>query len=190
MKKKILVSIFAVAAVTLLVFSLSGAWFTDQVILPGNTVSTSNFSIAAGLESAPITVTGLEPGGPWVNAGYIRVLNDGNYNAKWRMGLGNVADTSNMKGKIEVRCIMNPDDAHRGSYGPANQQLFDVWIYSIESWNDIAVCNDAVWPFTPGADAWYLLQVKLDASADNTMMNSTYSADIYFGATQYINPGW
>lgn len=194
MRRKIIVVLLAATLAAVMVIGLTGAWFT----VPGfkavsGTGGTNNVGLSALGSSTALSFSNLEPGGEYVTAGYVHITNTGDYNLKFRGGLFDVKDVKGLKNKVEVKCTMNPT-GYGGSYGPPNKVLFDVWLYQLEDWtNGYILCDQttaAGWPFTPGADIWYKLEVKLDNSAGNTMLDATYSADLWFGGTQWINPGW
>ena len=190
MKKKVFILTLALAATALFAMAWTGAYFTGSAETTGHKVTTGPLTISAW--SDIFNVQNLEPGAGYVNAGYVHVSNDGKYDMKWRMGLNNISDPANLASKVEVKCTLNPDEGHKGNYGPNGSVVWDCWLSQLDGWNNIAVCDSSVAadPFKPGNDAWYLIQVKLDASAGNALQNATYKADIAFGATQWINPGW
>ena len=189
MKKKIFLLALVLAATTLFAMTWTGAYFTGSAETTGHKVTTGDLTIYAWSDT--FNVQNLEPGAAYVNAGYVYVRNDGDYDMKWRMGMSSVTDSKGLASKVEVKCTLNPDVSHQGSYGPASSIVWDCWLSQLTGWNNIAVCDGTVaTPFIPGADAWYLIQVKLDASAGNALQNATYTANMAFGSTQWINTGW
>ena len=188
MKKKVLILTLAMAATALFAMAWTGAYFTGSAETTGHKVTTGDLTIYAW--SNTFNVQNLEPGADYVTAGYVYVKNDGDYDMKWRMGLKDISDPAGLASKVRVKCTLNPTD-HVGNYGLAGSVVWDCWLSQLAGWNGIAVCDSSVaTPFTPGADAWYLIQVKLDSTAGNALQNATYTANIAFGATQWINPGW
>lgn len=192
MRRKIIVMLLAATLAAALVIGLTGAWFTvpDQT-LGRAYVAGGNVGLAV-TSTGSFNVSSLEPGGPYQTLGFVHVVNNGSLDLKWRMGLGNISDPNGIAGKLEVKGTLNPSDAPAwGSIGPHDSMVWDTWASQLAGWNNIAVWESpTAYAFTAGADSWYKIEVKLDATADNSMQNATYAADLVFGATQYSNPSW
>ena len=78
----------------------TGAWFSDQVSLENNSITTGNIDLVVSdvVKSNPT----LEPGGDYQELLRFCVKNGGSYNMKWRGSLRNVDSPGGMGDKILI----------------------------------------------------------------------------------------
>ena len=198
MRRKIIVVLLAATLAAALLIGLSGAYFTSNKNGPPVQATTGDVDLY--VEGSGFNLSNLEPGGAWVTAGFFYVRNDGQYNLKWRMGLDGISDPGGLASLIEVKSFMNPSEKPMGTYAssyPWNVDIFaalgwTVTLNQIQGWNTIATCGVAGEsnPMAPGEGAWWRIDVRLSAAANNSQANATYSATMKFNATQAINTGW
>lgn len=198
MRRKIIVVLLAATLAAAMVIGLSGAYFTSNAEGPAVQATTGNVKLY--VEGSGFNLSNLEPGGDWVTAGYFYVRNDGQYNVKWRMGLDEISDPGGLAPFIEVKSVMNPSDKLLGTYGSSYPWNYDIYaaipgmgypkLNQLACWGPFATVGVTSNPMVPGDWAWWRIDVRLSASANNNQANRAYSAKMLFNATQAINGGW
>ena len=165
----------------------TGAWFTDQVTLENNLISTGNIDliISDALKLAP----SLEPGGEYQELLRFCARNGGSYDMKWRGMFTSVDAPDGMAELIKIRAVMNPTGLS-GNYGQANSVWFtDVSAADLMTPNQFIFVDSSVSdPFKPNHMLCLSLQAKLDPSASNEIGYKTFVANLQLDATQWINP--
>lgn len=167
----------------------TGAWFTDQVTIENNLITTGNIDliISDSLKFAP----SLEPGGEYQEMLRFCARNGGSYDMKWRGMFTTVDAPAGMVELIKIRAILNPT-GFAGNYGQANSVWFsDVSAAALMVPNQSILLDPSVaTPFKPTASVCVSLEAKLDASASNAVSFKTFVANLQLDATQWINPAF
>lgn len=86
----------------------SGAWFSDQAVIAGNTVGTGVLSIDIREESSvaqPFAVGDLKPGGDWQGPFPFGIYNDGNMPLVYDISSNVTDDPSGLAPMVNVRLI-------------------------------------------------------------------------------------
>ncbi|HZW04548.1 MAG TPA: TasA family protein [Anaerolineaceae bacterium] len=193
-KKSILVLIVAVLAVLAYGTLSTGAWFTDQEDVATGTVSAGTLDLKVTTDG-DFLVENLEPGDPeFTNIGVFCAENIGDFDMKWQGDISITAGNEALAEYLLVQVIMNPT-GYVGNYGPEGKDLLtedfgEVTLQELIDKDPPILMDDPQWAFAPGHKACYALNVKLDASAPNTMKNQWLQAKLVLNATQDLNPGW
>ena len=190
MLKKWLTYLIGITLLSVLAFGVlgTGAWFTTDESISGNSVSTGTLDLE--VSGGPFSGTNLEPGAGYTSLGIFCVENIGDYDMKWRGWLKDVDDAKGLRNYLQVQAILNPT-GYEGNYGPADTTVFtDVPFTDLMGPNSHILLNDPVYPFSPGYKACYQINAKLLSSAPNAVQAATLNTNLYIQGTQYINTGW
>jgi predicted ribosomally synthesized peptide with SipW-like signal peptide len=166
----------------------TGAWFTDQVSIDNNSITTGSINLTATdvEKSTPI----LEPGGNYQEVLRFCVKNTGTYNMKWRGIFTAVKASDGVEDKLLIKAIINPSKKFSGNYGPEDTVWFnDVPASALKSGNVFILLDSSTntEPFKPEDRVCYSFQAKLTSGADNLTKKITYTANLQLDATQWIN---
>lgn len=195
MKKLFVFAILAILGVLVYGLAGTGAWFTDNAELAGNTVSTGNLDLEVSWDG-PWAVTNIEPGAPYVTMGYFCAVNAGDYDMKWRGWLRNVVDAKGLRHYLVVKATANPADlpaslGSNGDHGPQNVVVFnDVPFNTLMAVNGYIQDAHPDYPFNPGEKICEKVEVKLLSTAPNSVQDALLTADLYLDATQFISDAW
>lgn len=196
MRKFRLLLILGFGICGILIFGLTGtgAWFTNSAFMAGS-VSSGNFEFK--ISGGPLHLAKIEPGADYAHVGDFCVENTGEYDMKFRGYMKGVEDPGNLASYLLIKLEMkafNPTDLN--NYGPAigTTLATDLPFTDLMSVNDLLSVTpldaDTPEPFAPGKKACYAVSARLEADAGNDQLSKSLKADLYFDATQWINPGW
>ena len=172
----------------------SGAWFTDQVSLENNSISTGSIDLV--LSDVVKSDPDLEPGGEYQEMLRFCVKNGGSYNMKWRGMLSAVQAPTGMTDQILMRgLIINPGKKSGDHHDDENTIWFkDQPASALTSANKYLLLDASTnpEPFKPDDSQCYAIQAKLKDSAGSAFQNKAFKANLQLDATQWINnsSGW
>jgi predicted ribosomally synthesized peptide with SipW-like signal peptide len=186
--KRIAMSLMTIAAIAVMAIGATGAYFTDQKVVAGNTFTAGRVQIQInGAGAAPQTFTNMAPG-VWT--------------APVEYQIYNLSTSLPVKYYFEDRAV---SESVAGYYDKINV---------IVRHTNAGTPNPAGWPIvyngtlrnlavnstgTPGIISptlgtnithVFYMQFELDPSAGNVYQGATATADFVFNATQDNNPGW
>jgi hypothetical protein len=196
MIKKVLLYTFFIGLSTVLIYGMtgSGAWFTNSAFLAGS-VSSGNFEFK--ITGGPLHLDKIEPGAGYTSVGEFCVQNSGEYDMKFRGYMKGVEDPGNLASYLLLRLDMKPyNPTDENNYGPVigTTLATDLPFTDLMAVNDLLAATpsdeDIPEPFAPGKKACYEVSARLAGDAGNDQLSKTLKADLYFDATQWINPGW
>jgi len=183
---KILKSMLVIVAVAAVGVGATGAYFTDQEVVAGNTFTAGQIDIEIrGAGSAPQIVTGMAPG-VWTSPVEYDIYNLANsLPVKYMFDATKASETE--PGMYD---LMNVTVRHTfaGTPSPAS---WPIVYQGPLSGMDINSIDDAI-ADTLGTNIThvYYLQYQLDASAGDEYQGDSVEFDLTFDATQPGNPGW
>ena len=180
-------SLLTILAVAVVAVGATGAYFTDQEVIAGNTFSTGEVDIdIRGACSTPQTFTAMAPG-VWTDTCEYQIYNlASSLPVKYMFDASKISQTEpGMYGLVNVKVL-------HGHYvtgtSPANFSAIYTGPLSGMNINSI---DDAI-ADTLGTNIThvYYLQFQLDSSAGNEYQGDSVVFDLNFDATQADNPGW
>lgn len=190
MKRLAVLGVFSVLLIVGMASGISGsgAWFTDQVSLENNRISTGNLDLVISEveQSDPV----LEPGGDYQEMLRFCVKNGGSYAMKWRGILTGVQAPEGLGNQVLIRAIINPESEFSGNYGPAKT----IW-FKNQPATSLMVTNSSILldasttaePFKPNDRICYSFQAKLAESAGSEFEQKAFQATLQLDATQWIS---
>jgi predicted ribosomally synthesized peptide with SipW-like signal peptide len=166
----------------------SGAWFTDQVRLDNNSITTGKLELVISdvAQSNPT----LEPGGDYQEILRFCVKNGGSYNMKWRGILTSIEAPAGLENQVLLRAISNPEPEFSGNYGAAkaiwfkNQPATALMVANPYLLVDVSTNSE---PFKPNDRICYSFQAKLAESAGSEFEKKSFAATLQLDATQWIS---
>ena len=169
----------------------SGAWFTDQVNIENNSISTGNiYLVVSDLVSSD---PALEPGGDYQEMLRFCVKNGGSYNMKWRGMLTAVKAPAGMADQILMRGVIldlekdaNVKKTHDGEKAIWFTDKTATMLMHANPHILLDASTNEI-PFKPNDRFCYSIQAKLSGNADSTYQKETFAATLQLDATQWIS---
>jgi predicted ribosomally synthesized peptide with SipW-like signal peptide len=175
------------------------AWFTDQDVKDGNTITAGTADLgvwlynAAGTGISKFQVTGLHPG-EYKTLGYVAVKNIGTSDLKWRAYLVKT-DGTTLPIVVTVKAL--PTDftgtlPSGPTYGPAPDTVTvtDATWSVLSSAANTPLNSGTEYAMLPGYVQYFKIDAKLADTAGNSYQGASMTVDLVFDSTQFINPGW
>jgi predicted ribosomally synthesized peptide with SipW-like signal peptide len=196
LSRKVILTAFAIGLTCLLIFGIFGsmAWFTSSVNTKGS-ISSGNFDLK--VTSGPLDLTKLEPGAGYRQIGEFCLLNNGDYDMKLRVRVKNVEDPGGLKDFLKLKLVLKAlNNEDQNYYGGVDDLILfsDMPFTALMDWNDKARLlfdkQGAVDPFFPNMKSCYKLFANLSEDASSNQISKSLKFDLFFNATQLINPGW
>ena len=187
-KLNVLKSVATIAAVAVLAVGATGAYFTDQEIVAGNTFTAGQVDIdIRGACSTPQSFTNMAPG-VWTAPCEYQIYNQAHsLPVKYRVSDNKVSESvAGYYNKINVRVL----HSHAVTGMPAGWPT--IWQGQLKNLMVDSTTTPGVISPTLGTNIThvYFLQFQLDPSTGNAYQGATATADLVFDATQIDNPGW
>lgn len=187
MRKRMLTALLAGSLLGVMAFGAigSGAWFTDTVTTPTNTVASAFLDIESPY-ATPFSITGLLPG-EWTDPFVFAIRNlPGSTEAKYRFYDEKVATDPGFYSQIQV-VVGHTFPGTPGNWCDTNP----VWEGPLQDL-DIDSVTYAIADALPAGDNThdYHLCFGLPTTAGNQFQSNTASFNLVAVATQPDNPGW
>ena len=190
MKRFLVLSFLFLLLIVVMAYGVSGsgAWFTDQVRLENNSITTGNLDLVISdvTQSTPT----LEPGGDYQELLRFCLKNGGSYDLKWRGILTGIQAPDGLADQILIRVMINPESGFSGNYGRTktiwfkNQPANTLMAPNSELLVDASTTSE---PFKPNDRACYSFQAKLAESAGSEFEKKSFHATLQLDATQWIS---
>lgn len=188
---KIAKSLMMIVIVAALAVGATSAYFTDNLTVPGNTLSSGTLDIVyGGSASTAITLGNMVPGVWYGDQAYpggdykLTVNNSGSGSTmaakyRFREALTSI-DTVGLYSKINVKVSRYEGGGVWVNYytGPLNGMLVDSSLAAVMA--NLPPGNSHDWQFA----------YQLDSSVDNTYQGQSVTFTLFADATQANNPGW
>lgn len=186
MNKKILSSLLIITTVIVLAVGATGAYFTDQESVLGNSFTAGQVDIdIRGAGASPQTFTGMAPG-VWTSPVEYQIYNLAHsLPVKYKFAATKVSQTEpGMYGKLNVRVR----HTHAGTLNPGSWPI--VYTGSLSGMNIQSPIHAISGTLGTNITHVYYMEFQLDSSAGNVYQGDTVVFDLIFDATQSDNPGW
>jgi len=182
-------SLITILAVATIAAGATGAYFNDNITVPGNTFSSGSLDIVwSGSASSPITLANMEPG-VWYGD---QAWPGGDY----KLGVFNHTINSTMAAKYRFR---ESNTAGPLLYSKINVKVYryeggGVWVNCYKGALSGMLIDPALVPvmgnLPVGNSHDWKFAFQLDPSADNSYRSLSTTFDLLYDATQASNPGW
>lgn len=183
---RIVKSFLTIAIVAAIAVGATGAYFSDNLSVPGNTLSSGTLDIVySGTASTTMNLPNMVPG-TWYGTG-----------DEYKLTVNNSGSGSTMPAKYRIRETM-VSETLAGTYGLMNVKVYRKEGASWVNYYDSTLSGMVVDPIlclvmgnlpTGNSHEWKF-EFQLDPSADNTFQGKTAVFDLFVDATQSTNPSW
>lgn len=170
----------------------SGAWFSDQLSLDNNRISTGNIDLTVSdvIRSTPK----LEPGGGFQEVLRFCLKNTGSYNMKWRGTFNSIQAPDGFLNFVEMRGFIKAEHETEKQHKGEHEEDSTVWfkdqpLNTLLEPNHFMLYDASITsePFKPGAQKCYSIEAKLTGGAGNSYLDTSLGATLKLDATQWIN---